>query len=136
MQQAALTFIVSQLLTKQDQDELRATFKAMDANSDGKITKDELFEGYKRIYVDMEADQIKKEVDKIFEMADMDGSGALDYNEWSIATLDMRGVLSDKRLREAFTMFDKVNFIYYGDRMVAAQSLQMRLKKFWGSAVK
>lgn len=45
-------------------------------------------------------------------MADMDGNGTLDFNEWQIATLDMRSVLTDKRMKEAFALFDKVIFIF------------------------
>ena len=32
----------------------------MDANSDGKISKEELFDGYKKIYLEMDDDQINE----------------------------------------------------------------------------
>jgi len=50
LQEAALTFIVSQLTTKKEQEELVNTFKAFDKNGNGTISKDELYEGYKEIY--------------------------------------------------------------------------------------
>jgi calcium-dependent protein kinase len=38
------------LSTKKEQEELYNTFKTMDKNGDGTITKEELIEGYKKIY--------------------------------------------------------------------------------------
>ena len=45
MQQAALGYIISQLATKDDTDELDDAFKRLDTNHDGKIDLDELLEG-------------------------------------------------------------------------------------------
>lgn len=45
-----MTYIVCQLLSKEENDKLRASFQALDRDSDGKITKEELFNGFKKIY--------------------------------------------------------------------------------------
>ncbi len=45
LQQAALTFIVSQLTTKEDKSELQKCFSNFDKNGDGKLSKEELVEG-------------------------------------------------------------------------------------------
>ena len=42
-----MTFIVCNLSTKKEQEELYKSFKALDKNGDGKISKEELFEGYR-----------------------------------------------------------------------------------------
>ena len=42
----------------------------IDVNGDGKLSKEELLIGYKKIYKHLSEDEIKKEVDRIFEMAD------------------------------------------------------------------
>ena len=76
MQQAAITFIVSQLAQKDELAELHRAFKGLDKNSDGKLSRDELIEGYRRIYGEM-ADE---EVDKILARVDADGSGEIDYS--------------------------------------------------------
>ena len=47
MQQAAVSFIVSQLATRDEVSELQRAFKALDKNSDGKLSRDELVEGYR-----------------------------------------------------------------------------------------
>jgi Ca2+-binding EF-hand superfamily protein len=38
------------LSDKSEQEELYQTFKAMDINGDGKISREELLKGYKQIY--------------------------------------------------------------------------------------
>ena len=40
MQQAAITFIVSQLASNEEMMELQKTFKALDINNDGKLSRD------------------------------------------------------------------------------------------------
>ena len=56
--------------------DLQRAFKALDKNSDGTLSREELIEGYRNIYGEM-ADQ---EVDKILERVDADGSGEIDYS--------------------------------------------------------
>ena len=68
MQQAAITFIVSQLASKEEMQELQQAFKALDKNSDGKLSRDELIEGYRKTMGDMAED----EVDRIMKAADTD----------------------------------------------------------------
>jgi calcium-dependent protein kinase len=45
LQQAALTFIVSQLTSKEEKGRLQRTFHHMDKNGDGKLSREELIEG-------------------------------------------------------------------------------------------
>mmetsp|Transcript_33829 Transcript_33829/g.32943 ORF Transcript_33829/g.32943 Transcript_33829/m.32943 type:complete len:178 (-) Transcript_33829:46-579(-) len=107
LQQAALTFIVCNLSTKKEQEELYKSFKTLDKNGDGKISKDELFEGYKQIYTHLPEDQIREEVDKFFKNADFDGNGELEYSEWQVATINKRSILQEEKLKGAFELFDK-----------------------------
>ena len=41
------------------------------------------------------------------KMVDSDGSGEIDYSEWVVATIDKVRLLSDEKLVQAFTLFDK-----------------------------
>jgi len=46
MKQATFAYIASQLLTKSEKENLARIFKAIDKNGDGKLSKEEIFEGY------------------------------------------------------------------------------------------
>jgi Ca2+-binding EF-hand superfamily protein len=58
-------------------------FKLIDKNGDGKLSKAELKEGYENHYCRLLSD---KEIDAIFETADTDRSGFIDYTEFIVAT--------------------------------------------------
>ena len=86
-------------------NELYKAFKTLDKNSDGKLSRDELIEGYREIMGDLAED----EVDRIMRVADSDGSGEIDYSEWVIATINKKKLLSNEKLEAAFNLFDKDN---------------------------
>jgi len=46
LKQATFAFIASQLLTKGEKENLSKIFKAIDKNGDGKLSKEEIYEGY------------------------------------------------------------------------------------------
>lgn len=94
MQQAAITFIVSQLASREEMSELQKAFKALDKNSDGKLSREELIEGYRKTFGDL----AEEEVDKILKAADTDGSGEIDYSEWIVATTDKKRLLTNEKL--------------------------------------
>ncbi len=71
-------YIVTQLLTKKERDELQQTFMALDKNADGKLSRDELIEGYATLYGDRE--RAMKEVDAIMRKVDVDHNGYIDYS--------------------------------------------------------
>ena len=78
LQQAILVFMVTQTTSKKERDELEKTFKAMDKNSDGKLSRDELIEGYTTVYKDIE--RATSEVDKIMAQIDDEKTGFIDYS--------------------------------------------------------
>lgn len=85
---------------------MQRAFKSLDKNSDGKLSRDELIEGYRKIYGEMAED----EVDKILARVDADGSGEIDYSgklinfliyfliEWMVATINKEKLLSTEKL--------------------------------------
>lgn len=83
--------------------ELQRAFKQLDKNSDGKLSREELIEGYREILGDL----AEEEVDRIMKIADADGSGEIDYSEWVVATMDKRKLLTNEKLETAFNLFDK-----------------------------
>jgi len=103
---ATLTFIGSQLLSKAEREELATVFKKIDLNGDGKLSKDEIRDGYALHYGRQISD---KEIDFMFDAVDTDQSGYIDYTEFVVASANEKALLSTERLTSAFKMFDKDN---------------------------
>ena len=91
--------------TSQEKVTLLKTFQQLDLNGDGQLTKEELLEGYRNI---MNNPNPEAEVENIMRMVDNNESGAIDYTEFVMATINREGLLSKQRLEAAFSMFDKV----------------------------
>ena len=104
LQQAALTYIVNHLLSKEEKNELLELFQSFDKNGDGVLSKEEIFEGYK---LQMDEEDALKEVERIMSEIDIDKSGTIDYNEFLIAATNRQKVLNQDKLEQTFKMFDK-----------------------------
>jgi calcium-dependent protein kinase len=50
-----VAFIVSQLVSKEERNQLLYQFQSWDKNGDGVLSKDEIFEGYCKLYGDVQA---------------------------------------------------------------------------------
>ena len=105
LQQATYTFIASQLASKEEKQQLMETFKALDKNGDGTLSRQEILDGYTQI---MDEEGAEAEVNRIMQMVDIDKSGEIDYTEFIAATLDRKKIISKERLEQAFNLFDKV----------------------------
>ena len=103
LQQATITYLVNQLAQKDDLIELQKAFKVLDTNCDGKLSRDELVDGYRKIYGEL----AESEVDKILARVDANGSGEIDYSEWIVATINKEKLLSKDKLKAAFQLFDR-----------------------------
>ena len=82
-------------------------FNQIDKNGDGKISKDELFNGLQSYKKDISFDELKKQVDIIFNNIDSDHNGYLEYEEFVRAAIDKDHFLSVNFLQFAFNYFDK-----------------------------
>ena len=130
MQQAALMYIASQLMSKAEKDKLQQTFMALDKNADGKLSREELVDGYTQIYGDPE--RAIKEVESIIANVDVDHNGYIDYSgtlsiniEFLFASTNKKKLLSKENLKRAFQLFDKViNIIRF--RITVDLFLQMK----------
>ena len=60
-------------------------------------------EGFWETYGDL----AEEEVDRIFKIADTDGSGEIDYSEWVVASINKKKLLTNEKLEAAFNLFDK-----------------------------
>ena len=127
-------YIVTQLMSKKDKQKLQETFKALDLNADGKLSRDELIQGYKLKYQDEEL--AVKEVDTIMKNIDVDHNGFIDYSgiircskiwiEFLIASVNKEKILSKDNLKKAFGLFDKVKSGGIGNRTKVDQFLLMK----------
>jgi len=76
----------------------------MDTNGDGKLDKKEIKNGYLEYFGKSMSDE---EIDEMFDKVDVDGSGAIDYSEFVVASMNEKNLLSNNKLQSAFKMFDK-----------------------------
>lgn len=104
LKQATLTFIVSQLVSKEEVENMEKIFMDMDENGDGMLSKDEIMNGYEKHFGEIIE---QEEVDKMFDAIDTDGNGTIDYSEFLMATISEQQLLSKEKLKAAFNMFDK-----------------------------
>ena len=104
LKQATYAFIASQLLSKQERENIDKVFRAMDTNGDGKLDKKEIQNGYQEFFGKTMSDD---EVDEMFKKVDVDDSGAIDYSEFVVASMNEKNLLSNNKLQTAFKMFDK-----------------------------
>jgi len=104
LQRAAITFLTMHLITNEERVHLQNTFAALDKNSDGKLSKDELMEGFRQTLSQHDAEE---EVKRIMENADTDNNGYIDYSEFITATVNKRNLLSKEKLKQAFSIFDR-----------------------------
>lgn len=92
------------MLSKEEREELARVFKKLDKNGDGKLSKDEIKEGYVVHFGKLISD---KEVDQMFDAVDTDQSGYIDYTEFVVASANEKALMTNDRLSMAFKMFDK-----------------------------
>lgn len=106
LKQATFAFIASQLLTKSEKENLAKIFKAIDKNGDGKLSKDEIMDGYDQFFG---KNMDKDDINKMFDAVDIDRSGFIDYSEFVVAAMNEKNLLTNEKLQSAFKMFDKDN---------------------------
>lgn len=63
---------------------MRTVFHQLDKNFDGVLSKEEVINGFEM----MGYDYPLEEADRIFEVADLNHNGTLEFTEWCAATMD------------------------------------------------
>lgn len=112
LQRALYHFLADNLSSAEEKKRLTETFKALDTNGDGTLSRQEIENGYKKT-----VGITKKEVDHLLEQVDVNHSGKINYTgifeffiflEFMVASLDRRNLLTDNKIEACFKLFDKV----------------------------
>ena len=118
LKEVVYTYIASQLLRKEEREEIDRVFRGMDDDCDGKLSKSDIRIGYK-LFFDKELSD--NETDKLFSRINTSGTGYIDYTEFIIAAMQKSKILDADKLKAAFSKFDRGNkgFISGNDLKVA-----------------
>ena len=73
-----MSYLANQLSTQDEKQKLTEIFKAFDKNNDGVLSRNELIQGYTKLYGS--AERATLEVDNILEKVDLNKNGAIDYS--------------------------------------------------------
>ena len=98
--------MVQNMITEEETEKLEKVFQQLDANKDGKLSYHELLQGYSQY---LSKDMAKEEVDRVFELVDMDHCNEIHFSEFVTATANRTNLLQDGKLEEAFSYYDKDN---------------------------
>lgn len=100
---AAASYIGSQLISKSEKEKLGSVFKKLDKNGDGKLSREEILDGYEEHFGKFLNED---EIDQLFIDVDTDKSGFIDYSEFIVASMSSKKNMSEEKLTAAFKMFD------------------------------
>lgn len=107
--QLVVFYFFSHLLSLQEEKEkLMEAFRAMDKDSNGTLTKEELMEYFKKSKKNsQESENLANE---IIKFADMNNNNRIDYSEFVAATIQKEKMLGLQKIENVFKIFDKVYF--------------------------
>lgn len=91
------------LLSPAELNTLSEQFRRFDKNKNGRLSRDELIEGFREV---RGIDFSEKEIDDLIKRVDVDGSGDIDYNEFITGAVSTERMLTEERLEKAFKLFD------------------------------
>ena len=103
LKEATRSYIASQLLKKEERDNIDRIFREMDTDCDGKLSVHDLQTNYKE-FSDSELSQ--DQIQELFQNCDLDGSGFIDYSEFVVAGIKDSDLLDEEKLKAAFANFD------------------------------
>jgi calcium-dependent protein kinase len=103
LQQATLAYIVHFLYNSIEIDDLKKVFKMIDKNGDGRLTYDELKNGFEQTIGSYLTDL---ELNKIIQDVDGDNDGFISYEEFLRVAINQKQLLDEKSLKIAFERFD------------------------------
>ena len=103
---AVIAYLVHHITNTEECFEASKLFIKIDLNSDGKIEKHELVQGFEK-YWGISKDEAKEKVDLIFANIDTDFNGFIEYEEFVRAAVNSSIFMSQNYLKFAFNYFDR-----------------------------
>jgi calcium-dependent protein kinase len=103
LQQACSAYILYHYENGERNKELKKIFQEIDKNGDGRLTYEELKEGFKKLVKDP---FLEANFDKVYDQINSDGGEYIEYDEFLRAMADFNELLTDNILKEAFDHFD------------------------------
>ena len=104
LKQCTYSLIASQILRKEEKEEVDEMFSTLDVDCDGKISEEDMKAVYKEHY-DLELSE--DDLSGIMYEVNLSGSGSITYSEFVIASMLEKGLVSEHNLELAFHMLDK-----------------------------
>lgn len=104
LKEAIQTFILTQVMMSQELSSIEKTFKALDVDGDGVISKNEILNYF---LLTMNQQEAVKETDRIFDK--LNGKEVIEHIEFMRIAVESKIWLSHENLRRAFLIFDREN---------------------------
>ena len=105
IQMGIYKIIVSQISNQSEFKDLIDTFKALDENNDGVLSRDEIRKGFHKVNIKMKKQQFQALMNQI----DNNGSNFIDYTEFIIAGSNRHRLLNRRSINNCFKLFDADN---------------------------
>mmetsp|Transcript_14376 Transcript_14376/g.13962 ORF Transcript_14376/g.13962 Transcript_14376/m.13962 type:complete len:149 (+) Transcript_14376:1298-1744(+) len=95
LSQAIFQYIANQLVSKEDEREIRKTFECLDEDGDGVLSKEELQKGMEILMEKYGTKEGFSDIDCLIKNIDMDGNGKVDIQEFIAAVIDHKDLQNE-----------------------------------------
>ena len=94
------------MTSKEDNEEMEKTFRALDTDGNGVLSREELVVGYQKMMVGSSEQEVDKIVNELIENVGMNKQGEINFTEFLVAAMNREKLLNSKQIEKAFKMFD------------------------------
>ena len=100
LQKSILTFISGNIIDSESNKELTNLFKSIDKNNDGRLSHEEIINGYKELGLPI------SHAEELIKKIDSDQSGVVEYSEFITASQNWKNILEKDDLIKTFKTYD------------------------------
>ena len=135
-QQAAFAYMIHHLTDQEDVKLIRKAFESFDSNNDGRLSHQEIIDGYVSV---IQQGKVEKDIKKVIKKIDQDRSGFIEYEEFVRATINKKSFISEEKIRISFDLFkdSKSNAITVSEiKVILGLASKQFSDKVWNEIVK